>query len=55
MKELLTYVKSQYDYVVIDNPPVGLVTDGIPILQKADYPIYVFKANYSSNDIIYII
>ena len=26
---------------------MGLVTDGIPVLQKADYPIYVFKANYS--------
>ena len=24
-------------------PPVGLVTDGIPVLQKADYPIYVLK------------
>ena len=40
-------LKKVYDYIIIDNPPVGLVTDGIPVLQKADYPIYVFKANYS--------
>ena len=32
-----------YDFIIIDNPPVGLVTDGISILQKADYPIYVLK------------
>jgi capsular exopolysaccharide synthesis family protein len=43
----LEQLKKNYDIIIIDNPPVGLVTDGIPVLQKADYPIYVFKANYS--------
>ena len=38
--------------IVIDNPPVGLVTDGIPVLQMADYPIYVFKANFSRKNFI---
>ena len=38
--------------IVIDNPPVGLVTDGIPVIQKADYPIYIFKANYSKKNFI---
>jgi Mrp family chromosome partitioning ATPase len=47
IKVISEKLKKIYDYIVIDNPPVGLVTDGIPILQKADYPIYVFKANYS--------
>ena len=44
-------LKKLYDFIIIDNPPVGLVTDGIPILQKADYPIYVFKANYSGKNL----
>ena len=43
----LEQLKKTYDIIIIDNPPVGLVTDGIPVLQKADYPIYIFKANYS--------
>ena len=47
MDELLVYLKSSYDMIVIDNPPVGIVTDGISSIQKADYPIYVVKANYS--------
>ena len=33
--------------ILIDNPPVGIVSDGIHILAQADIPIYVFKANYS--------
>jgi capsular exopolysaccharide synthesis family protein len=47
MDELLVYLKSSYDMIVIDNPPVGIVTDGISSIQKADYPIYIVKANYS--------
>jgi tyrosine-protein kinase Etk/Wzc len=47
MEEMLTYLKARYDYVLIDNPPIGLVTDGMHNMLLADYPIYVFKANYS--------
>ncbi|MCK9612678.1 MAG: polysaccharide biosynthesis tyrosine autokinase [Bacteroidales bacterium] len=45
--EVLSYLKTKYDYVLIDNPPIGLVTDGIKAMSIADYPIYVFKADYS--------
>lgn len=27
--EVLEYLKTKFDYVVVDNPPVGLVTDGL--------------------------
>ena len=36
-----------YDFVIIDNPPIGLVSDAMEILKIADYPIYVFKNEYS--------
>lgn len=36
-----------YDVIVIDTPPVGLVTDGILVMKKADLPIYVVRADYS--------
>ena len=38
--------------IIADNPPVGLVTDGIVMLQKADYPIYIFRADYSKKQFI---
>ncbi len=47
MDGLLADLKNTYDLIIIDNPPVGLVTDGLSVLQKADYPIYVFRAGYS--------
>jgi len=47
MDEMIVYLKNNYDFVIVDNPPVGIVTDGMKSILMADYPIYVFKANYS--------
>lgn len=47
---LLEELKNHYDIIVIDTPPVGLVTDGILIMKKADLPLYVFKAEYSKKE-----
>ncbi len=41
-----------YDYVVVDNPPIGLVSDAMETLKFADYPIYVFKSEYSRKNFI---
>ncbi len=49
---LLNELRSQYDYIVIDTPPVGLVTDGIMAMKKADLSIYVVRANYSKKDFL---
>lgn len=47
MDQMIDYLKSKYDYVIIDNPPVGIVTDGMKSVLMADYPIYLLKANFS--------
>ncbi|MBK9283888.1 MAG: polysaccharide biosynthesis tyrosine autokinase [Sphingobacteriaceae bacterium] len=47
LNEVIEYLKKEFDYIVIDNAPIGLVTDGIVTIQKADFPIYVFRAGYS--------
>ena len=52
MDDLLEHLKTIYDVIVIDNPPVGLVSDGIAMIQKADYPIYIFRADYSKRNFI---
>ncbi|MGE0568253.1 MAG: GumC family protein [Bacteroidia bacterium] len=52
LTQVLDKLKSEFDFVVIDNAPVGLVTDGIETLRKADYPIYVFRADYSDKHFI---
>lgn len=50
--QMIEELKNIYDVIVIDNPPVGMVTDGISIIQKADYPIYVFRADYSKKQFV---
>ena len=45
--QTIEFLKNEYDTIIIDNPPVGLVSDGVRVLSMADVPIYVFKANYS--------
>ncbi len=47
MTEIIELLKNKYDTIMIDNPPVGIVSDGIKMLAEADIPLYVFKANYS--------
>ena len=47
MNQLLDYLKTKYDIIIADLPPVGIVSDGVPILQIADYPLYILRANYS--------
>jgi capsular exopolysaccharide synthesis family protein len=45
--DLIEHLYQFYDVIIIDTPPVGLVTDGILIMRKADVPIYIVRANYS--------
>lgn len=49
---LLEDLKEHYDYIVLDTPPIGLVTDGIMAMKRADLSIYVLRANYSNKDYI---
>jgi tyrosine-protein kinase Etk/Wzc len=47
MEEIIEGLKNEYDVIVFDNPPVGLVSDGVKLLSEADVPIYVFKSQFS--------
>lgn len=51
--ELLTELKNHYDVIILDTPPVGLVTDGIMAMKQADVSLYVFRANYSRKEFIH--
>lgn len=47
LDELLDDLKEQYDIIIVDTPPVGIVTDGILVMRKSDLPIYVVRADFS--------
>ena len=47
---LLNELKKTYDFILMDTPPIGLVTDGIMAIRQSDLAIYVFRANYSKKE-----
>lgn len=51
--KMLNELKEHYDVIILDTPPVGLVTDGIMAMKNADISLYVFRANYSRKEFIH--
>ncbi|MEN7546396.1 polysaccharide biosynthesis tyrosine autokinase [Rapidithrix thailandica] len=46
-EDMVTELKEQFDVIIFDTPPVGIVTDGFIIMNKVDLPLYVVRAEYS--------
>ena len=47
MKKLIDYLRPRFDYIVMDNAPVGLVTDGIITSKLSDVNIFILRYGYS--------
>ncbi len=45
--KLIEELKNQYDIVILDCPPVGLVSETLEIFKKADINLMVLRHNYS--------
>lgn len=52
MKEFMDELKAKYDYIILDTPPVGLVSDAIELSQFADVTLYIMRQNFTKKDMI---
>ena len=52
MKNLLDELKKSYDYILMDTPPVGLVTDALILMNYSDITFTVVRANYTRKEFI---
>ncbi|MCP2029219.1 capsular exopolysaccharide synthesis family protein [Flavobacterium sp. HSC-32F16] len=52
MTELIEELKQKYDYIILDTPPVGLVSDSLELVQYADVTLYIVRQNYTKKDMI---
>lgn len=52
MKEMIDELKSKYDYIILDTPPIGLVTDAIELSPFVDVTIYVMRQNVTKKGMI---
>ncbi|MEZ7929530.1 MAG: polysaccharide biosynthesis tyrosine autokinase, partial [Flavobacteriales bacterium] len=55
MRDLIMELNKTYDYVIIDTPPIGLVTDGVILMQHADVNLYIVRHNYSKTSALNVI
>ena len=47
MNKIIKELEKKYDYIIIDTPPVGLVTDALVLMKYTDINLYILRHNYS--------
>ncbi|RTY71279.1 polysaccharide biosynthesis tyrosine autokinase [Flavobacterium sp. LB2P53] len=52
MGELIEELKKKYDYIILDTPPVGLVSDALELAQYCDVTLYIVRQNFTKKDMI---
>jgi capsular exopolysaccharide synthesis family protein len=52
LKEIIEYGKTNYDYVVIDTPPAGLISDSIYLMQYSDISLFVLNTKFATKRMI---
>ncbi len=50
--QLLLDLKQEYDIILLDTPPIGLVSDGIIALKKSNHSLFVVRSDYSKRSFI---
>jgi len=54
IEAIFNYARENYDYIVVDTAPVGLVADTLLLNEFADCSVYVVKANYLDKRMLHI-
>lgn len=55
MKDLLDDLKKRYDYIILDTPPVGLVSDALELAQYCDATLYVVRQNVTKKGMLALV
>jgi capsular exopolysaccharide synthesis family protein len=53
--ELIEHLKKEYDYVILDSPPIGLVSDALELLKYADTTLYIVRQNFTHKGMLKMI
>ena len=53
--ELINYLKQHFDYIIMDSPPVGAVTDAKILANMADATLYIVRHNYTNSSLLQMI
>lgn len=52
MRLFIEEAKEQYDYIIIDTPPLALVTDAFELVPYADHTLFLIRQNYTPKSLL---
>lgn len=55
MDEFMRWARANFDYIVVDTPPVAIVTDAFLIARFADANLFVIRFGYSSKEVLKLV
>ena len=55
MTDFLAKARKQFDYIILDTPPVAIVTDALLLAQHADMTLFVVRQRYSSKGTLQLV
>ena len=55
MKEMLDELKQKYDYIILDTPPVGMVSDALELTPYCDATLYVVRQNVTKREMLTLV
>lgn len=55
MSELIDELKAIYDYIILDTPPVGLVSDALELAQYCDATLYIVRQSITKKGMLSVV
>lgn len=55
MSELIDELKAIYDYIILDTPPVGLVSDALELAQYCDATLYIVRQGITKKGMLSVV
>jgi capsular exopolysaccharide synthesis family protein len=50
LEQMFTEARTEYDYIMVDTPPVGLITDALLMMRFVDATLFVVNTRFANKD-----
>ncbi len=55
LEDFFIYARKHFDFIIIDTPPIALVSDALLLSRHSDINLFVIRQNYSHKDVLDLI
>jgi len=50
LEEIMKYAKEHFDFVIVDTPPIGLISDALVLMKNADVSLFILNTKFTTKD-----